>query len=180
MFICVPSIGVLFLNPIQVAFAFVVVNLSLYLGFGAEVEKQADFAGGGFEIIKKLGFMFGGDGAGGFEFDDDRIVDEQIGEVFSDDLACIVDGNAGLLFDFEAEAAEFYRESIFVDFFEKSIAEGVVDSVEGFDDEFGEVFVFGFHIHCSLLPDTGVDVSPLPRSFAHQSSRSREKVKDEG
>ena len=88
MFICVPSIGVLFLNPIQVAFAFVVVNLSLYLGFGAEVEKQADFAGGGFEIIKKLGFMFGGYGMGGFELDNDRIVDEQIGEVFSDDLAC--------------------------------------------------------------------------------------------
>ena len=88
MFICVPSIGVLFLNPIQVAFAFVVVNLSLYLGFGAEVEEQADFARGGFEIIEKLGFMFGGYGAGGFEFDNDRIVDEQIGKVFSDNLAC--------------------------------------------------------------------------------------------
>ena len=95
MFICVPSIGVLFLNPIQVAFAFVVVNLSLYLGFGAEVEKQADFAGGGFEIIKKLGFMFGGYGMGGFELDNDRIVDEQTcpefiegSAILSDDLAC--------------------------------------------------------------------------------------------
>ena len=76
VFICVPFIGVLFFNPIQVAFAFVVVNLSLDLGFGAEVEKQADFIGCGFEVVEELGFVFGGDGAGGFEFDDDGFVDE--------------------------------------------------------------------------------------------------------
>ena len=70
------EICVLFFTPIQAAFAFVVVNLSLYLGFGAEVEEQADFIGGGFEVVEELGFVFGGDGAGGFEFDDDGFVDE--------------------------------------------------------------------------------------------------------
>ena len=61
-------------------------------------------------------FMLRGDGAGGFEFEDDGVVDEQISVVFANDLACVVDGDAGLLFDFEAEGAQFDGEGIFVDF----------------------------------------------------------------
>jgi hypothetical protein len=76
---------------------------------------------------------------------DDGVVDEQIGKVFSNDLTGIVDGYASLLFDFEAEGAEFDGEGIFVDFFEEAVAKGVVNRVEGFDDQFSEAFVFGFH-----------------------------------
>ena len=46
------EICVLFFNPIQVAFAFVIIGLSLYLWFGAEIQEKADFVGGGFQVIQ--------------------------------------------------------------------------------------------------------------------------------
>ena len=78
--------------------------------------------------------MFGGEVAGGFEFENYGVVDELIGKVFSDNLASVVNGDAGLLLYFEAEVTLFDGEGVFVDFFEEAVAEGVVDGVEGFDD----------------------------------------------
>ena len=46
------EICVRFFNPIQVAFAFVIICLSLYLWFGAEIQEKADFVGGGFQVIQ--------------------------------------------------------------------------------------------------------------------------------
>ena len=77
--------------------------------------------------------MFGGEVAGGFEFENYGVVDELIGKVFSDNLASVVNGDAGLLFDFEAEVALFDGEGVFVDFLEEAVTEGVAwpERVEG-------------------------------------------------
>ena len=74
----------------------------------------------------------------GFQFDDECLFDYEVCLKVTDDFAVVCDGDWMLLFDGESGLGEFYSQGVFVDFFEESFAELVVDAVGAADDLFGE------------------------------------------
>lgn len=73
--------------------------------FGSEIKEEAhgDFAG--VEVVDANGRVFVGEGAGGFQLDDDSVFDDEVGDVVADEDAVVVDGDGVLLEDGEAELA---------------------------------------------------------------------------
>jgi hypothetical protein len=85
---------------------------------GAKIDEQSVFAAGGTEIAEELSDVFVDQGFHGFEFDDERIRDEKIGVVFTENRAVFIeDVERVLLHDFEALFAKAMGESVFVNFF---------------------------------------------------------------
>jgi hypothetical protein len=72
---------------------------------------------GGFEVVETLGGVFGGQALGAFQFDDDGVLDEDVGFVDTDWLSLVGDRDGGLGDGFQALERKFYAEGAFVDFF---------------------------------------------------------------
>ena len=89
-------ICVLHPDPTQIALTLVIVNFALDLGLGAEVEQKPDFIGGCFQVVQQLGLVLRGQRADGFDLDQDRAGDEEIGEVFTNNLAACPEPVEGL------------------------------------------------------------------------------------
>ena len=90
--------------------------------------------------------MFGGEVVGALEFNEECVFDEEVGEVVSDGVAFIGDGDGDLAGRLDAAEGEFAVEGAFVDLFEEAGAEGVGNREDGAEDEFSEgVEVSGVH-----------------------------------
>ena len=55
------------------------------MSFWPEVQDKPHLKLSGFEVIEKLGFMLGHDSLGSFDLNDDRVINENIGKLLSDD-----------------------------------------------------------------------------------------------
>jgi hypothetical protein len=83
----------------------------------AEIDEQPVFEARGSEISEELGDVFVDQGFDGFEFDDQRILNEEIGEVFAENRAVFIeDVESVLLHDIQALFAKAMGESVFVNF----------------------------------------------------------------
>ena len=57
----------------------------------------------------------------GFQFDENGVLDEQVGKVFSEHGSLISDGHSALLFAGKPRFAQFQRQRIFINLFRKSL-----------------------------------------------------------
>jgi hypothetical protein len=73
-----------------------------------------------------------------FQFDDNGVLDEEVGDVFAADDVLVANGHALLLRDVEAEQAQFSGEGVFADFLQKSGSERIGDFGRGTDDALGQ------------------------------------------
>ena len=103
-----------------------------------EVDEQAEFQAGAFEIVQALGHVHVVDDLGRFEFDENGTLDDQFGEIIADKDTVVVNLYGLLLSDGQAGLAEFVGEGVFIDLFEKAGAESVGDGVGAADDPFGD------------------------------------------
>ena len=107
----------------------------LEFGGVAEVDEEADLMSGCFEVVDELGFFGAGEVFGGFEFDDDGVVAEEVDSVFfGEGVAAVVDGEFLLGGEGDVVLGEFAFECFLVDGFEESGAQGVVDGEGGVND----------------------------------------------
>jgi len=84
----------------------------------SEIDEQAVFAPRRSKIAQELGYMFIDEGFDGFEFDDERVLDEEIGEVFAENRSVFIeDVQRVLLHNLETLFAKTVDESVLVNFF---------------------------------------------------------------
>lgn len=84
--------------------------------------------------------MFRAEAVDAFEFEDDLVFDEDVGEVAADQGAFVGDGEGGFGSGSEASCGEFVEEGAAVDGFEEAGSEEVGDFEDGGEDGFGEGF----------------------------------------
>lgn len=103
---------------------------------------------GGTEVAEKLGDVFVRNGLGGFEFDDEFVIDEKIGEEVSEDRSVAV-GHLDwmLLLNLDSQPTDAVAHAVFIDFFKMSVAEPLMKVIRLFTDAVAEFFDFfvGFH-----------------------------------
>lgn len=87
--------------------------------------------------------MVGGEAVGAFEFDEEFVFDEDVGDEGSEVVAFVGDFEFGLGDGLDASDFEFFEEGSFVDFFEEAGAEGVGYFEDGVEDFVGEGVVDG-------------------------------------
>ena len=93
-----------------------------------EVHQQADAAAAKAEVGQDLGFVDFGEGFGGFDFEDDGFVDDEVGFEGGVEADIPVDeGDGGLAFEGDSGVGEFGGKAGFVDGFEQAGAELAVD-----------------------------------------------------
>lgn len=94
-------------------------------------------AGGG-KIVVGLGFVGRGELGDGLEFENDLAVDDQVCDVFADDLVLVDHSQALLALEGEAAQGQLVFESGLLDGLEKAGAEDAVDFHGRADDYVGE------------------------------------------
>ena len=99
----------------------------MFQAFGAEIQQDAQPDSCRLEVVQHLSNMLFGDGFSGLEFQENCLIDYDVGEIVADNFSRIVYLNGLLLFDAEVLFSEFEREGILVDFLQESGAEGVPD-----------------------------------------------------
>src|SRR6185437_16455606 len=70
----------------------------------------------------------------GFQLDDDRVPNNQIGDIFSNDNTIVIDSDALLLCDRKPSLTHFQRQSVLVDLFQKPRPERVQHTKCATDD----------------------------------------------
>jgi hypothetical protein len=119
----------------------VVKNYAFPFDFWAlEVDHEGQGDAGGFEVVEALGIVFRAEAVDAFEFEDDLVFDQDVGEVVADQGAFVGDGEGGFGFGVEASRGEFVEEGAAVDGFEEAGSEDVGDFEDGGEDGFGEGF----------------------------------------
>jgi hypothetical protein len=113
---------------------------------GAEIDQQAVFDAGGAEVAEELGDVFVVEGADGFEFDDELLLNEEVGEEFTEQSAVFGEDVERMLLNREESLfAEAMRETVFVDFFGVPVTEVAVEGEAGFADLVAELEDGVFH-----------------------------------
>lgn len=92
----------------------------------------------------------------GFDFNNDQVVDEQVGLIFPDNHTVKVDGNENLLFDLQTKFSPTMGYCILVYLFQKPITELFVDFAEAGNHLLSQRRMFAF----KLCPTH--DLSPSP------------------
>jgi hypothetical protein len=97
--------------------------------------------------VNGLDFVLEGEGLVGFEFEEEFLIDDEVGNVVADGNVVVEDLNARLKFVWDGGAGEFDGEGFVVDGFKEAGAELVVDGHGAADDFLGEWVggVWGFH-----------------------------------
>lgn len=86
-----------------------------------------------------MGLDYGFDG---LDFQNNQIIDNDIRNIMTNRFAFVKDSDGSLLRCFEATFMELKDQSILIDFFQKAIAKGIVNLVEGINDFPGQVLMF--------------------------------------
>jgi hypothetical protein len=79
----------------------------------AEIQQEADFDAGGFQVIGELGLVRGVKVFDGFEFEDDLVFHYDVGHVVADQLTVVID--LDFLFLFGAETGFQFFGTDFTD-----------------------------------------------------------------
>src|SRR3954466_10142113 len=103
------------------------------------MENESDLETTGAEVGEALPKSHAGELLGGFHFDDDLLVDEQIDALTSDVMALVVQVDADFTLDEMAPIARLDLQRVCVGALEKAVPESIVDLVEGTDDGLGEL-----------------------------------------
>ena len=77
-------------------------DFALYFDALAEIYQEAYFDAGGFEIIYELGAMGIMEVFDGFQFEDDFVFHDDVGQVVADQLVVVIDLDLFFLFGAEA------------------------------------------------------------------------------
>jgi len=94
------------------------------------------------EHLGHMGLVECGDDLG---IDDDRVVDDEVGNEGADVMRFVMNRELLLRVATEALLGEFDNESTLVDFLVEPGLEGVEDRDRGADDDFGEFLIVGKH-----------------------------------
>lgn len=108
-------------------------------GWGVEVDEEAEGLVGEAEVGNKLGEVEVVDGADGFEFEDDVVLDEQIDPLGWELLAFVIADESELLLIFDACSIELLAECSFVHRFKQSDTELLVHFDRAADDLMAEL-----------------------------------------
>ncbi len=81
------------------------------------------------------------DDLGGFNLDNDRVVNEKVCIVLADQIMCEINLDRVLLVDFASLIPENECKTVLVNLFKKAITKSVVDLIEGMDDFPGRLSV---------------------------------------
>lgn len=90
---------------------------------GREIYQDTEFIAGGFEVVQQLCFMKSQKFPAAFQFNDDFIIQYQVGIIVADAVIFIIDLQFLLTFDLKAGRLKFHGQCIFIDFFKKTVAE---------------------------------------------------------
>jgi hypothetical protein len=96
-------------------------------------------AGSGFQTIAALREMERIERFVGFQFGDDRIVDQQVSDILPDDSAFVCHHNAMPLSNSQPEASQFHLESIFINLFEKALSKRIGHHERATDNALGDL-----------------------------------------
>ena len=111
----------------------------------AEVQQQGQMQAGSFQIIHALRDVDAVEGSHCFQFDDDAVINQEIGGVLTNHNAIVSNNNRMLLRNFQAILPKFVRQAIFIDLFQKSRTHGVQDR-EGAAD-----YALRSSVQCSFI-----------------------------
>jgi hypothetical protein len=78
--------------------------------------------------------MIFGNGRSCFEFYHDYIFDNQVSEVFANDLTLVINRNLSLRNNLQPHLLEFDDHRVAINFFQKSVTQGIVNVIEGLDN----------------------------------------------
>ncbi len=132
---------------------------------GAEVDQHGVFSAGGAEVAEDLGGVVVVEGAAGFEFDDEIVVYDEVGEELAEEAAVlVVDVDGDLLVDLLTKFSKAVAEGVFVYLFVVSVAEETVGVEGGLADDVGELsgVLFGhetFCVFCAFCGQAGIGQS---------------------
>jgi hypothetical protein len=120
---------------------------------GTEVDEETVPTAGGLEVSEDLCFVLRGDGPRGLEFDDQAVLHEVVGIVFSDHRSILVeDSNGMLLLHMEAGLFQAMDEGVLIDLLQVSVTMIDVDVIgsladlvaNGFDVDHGRGLGLGW------------------------------------
>jgi hypothetical protein len=107
---------------------------------GAKIYEQAGLDPTGLQVTQQLGDMLVGDGSHGLQFDDQPVLDEEIGKKFAQQGAIfVVNGERMLLPHFEALFAKPVGQRVLIYLFDVTIAMIAVDREAGFANDVTEL-----------------------------------------
>jgi hypothetical protein len=112
------------------------------LGFLPEIQQKADLDSRCLQIVQQLALVFFPQGLRRLEFDDYCVFHEQVGAIFSRQLALVPDSNGLLTLNVQSGVREFSDKRVLVDPLEKSVPERVVHLKIPLDDLLCYFFVF--------------------------------------
>ncbi len=119
-----------------------VVDFALDLRFRAEVKDEADVDLGGSQIIYELSFVCTYDSFSRFYFKDDLSVYQDVRYIISYFFIFIINMDRHLLLYLESSSTQLNSKSIFINLFEETVTQGVVNLVKRIDDFMGQSLVF--------------------------------------
>lgn len=102
----------------------------------------------GAKVAEQLGYVFVGQSFDSFQFHNEAIFDEQIGEILAENRAVLIAHRERVLLnDFQASFPQTVGETVLINFFKMPVPVITVERESGFTDEVtqGEDFFFSFH-----------------------------------
>jgi|SRR5271157_5811985 len=108
----------------------------------SEVKQQADLIVGCFQIVEELRFVHSIDRARALQFDNDSILDNEIGPKNPDNLIAELNFDRLLPFGSQSLGRQFTRQSFSINRLKKSVPQFVIDIIEGTDDRIRNVAMF--------------------------------------
>jgi hypothetical protein len=124
-------------------FKFSELSLDLYCVL-AKVQKHADGFAGCRKIIDQLHFVCFGRLSYGLSFEDYGIMDDPVGDAFTDKFTFIEYLDLLLELDEQADLPQFNDQSFFINGFNKTRAHLIVDAIRTSEDPFCQFFVGPF------------------------------------
>jgi hypothetical protein len=104
------------------------INNTLPLDFRLlEIDRKADVPPRGPQVVDALRDVLVGETLHAFEFDNQNVLDKNVGRVLADALALIICGKRDLRNSPDATEAEFLKQSPFIDLLEKPRTESIGD-----------------------------------------------------
>jgi len=108
----------------------VVENFTLNLSARAEVEKQADLNFRRFQVIEQLSFMAYRQRLGCFYFNDDLVINQHVGDIFTYHTTIITNLYRTLRPRSQSRLHQLNHEGVFIDLFQKTISKFIVNVIE--------------------------------------------------
>lgn len=102
-----------------------------------EIDEQADGAAGGAEIVNALGGVLTGQPVDALQFDEQDVLNQDIGEVVADRTGFVCDWEGSLRGCVDVAEAEFMEQGALVDLFQETGAEGVGNFEDRTEHAFG-------------------------------------------